>query len=142
VAPDVIEKTGHGGSEAGSWIDAGRGVSEVGRQGEQTPEQAGQAEQNPEKAPCRLFRTSGTACWSARGSLSNIGGSGEWSISGIPVKCAPLALASDSAQGAGSATDKQEGHYAGTNNSLERLFYGVCDPCERRGINGLRVEPG
>src|SRR5712692_1944424 len=52
VTPDMTEKTGHGGSEADSWIDAGRGVSEVGRQGgEQTPEQAGQAERNPEKAP-------------------------------------------------------------------------------------------
>ena len=86
MAPDVIEKTGHGGSEADSWIDAGRGVSEVGRQGgEQTPEQAGQAKQNPEKVPCRLFRTSGTAGWSARGSLSSIGGREEWSISEIPA---------------------------------------------------------
>lgn len=42
--------------------------------GEQTPEQAGQAEQNPEKAPYRLFRASGTAGWSVRGSLSSIGG--------------------------------------------------------------------
>jgi hypothetical protein len=53
--------------------------------GEETPDQAGQAEQNPEKAPCRLFRTCGTAGWSARGSLSSIGGREEWSISEITV---------------------------------------------------------
>jgi predicted aspartyl protease len=33
----LIEKTGHGGSETDSWIDAGRGVSEVGRQGGADP---------------------------------------------------------------------------------------------------------
>ena len=97
MAPDVIEKIGH----AESWIDAGRGVSERDRQGEQTPEQARQAEQNPEKAPCRPFRISGTAGWSARGSLSSIGGRQEWSISKIPGKVIP---------GPDRAVEERRGH--------------------------------
>jgi len=41
VAPDVIEKMGHGGSEADSWIDAGWRVSEVDRRGGADPGASG-----------------------------------------------------------------------------------------------------
>lgn len=51
--------------------------------GEQTPEQAGQAAQDPEKAAYRLFRASGRAGWSARGSPSSKGGGEEWSNPGL-----------------------------------------------------------
>ena len=57
VASDVIERT----AQTGSRIDAGRGVSEVDRPGEQILEHARSAEQNPEKALWGLFRTDGRA---------------------------------------------------------------------------------
>jgi hypothetical protein len=47
VAPDVIEKTGHGGSEA----DAGRGVSEVGRQGGADPGASGAGRAESREGP-------------------------------------------------------------------------------------------
>jgi hypothetical protein len=51
VAPDVTEKMGHGGSEADSWIDAGRPVSEVGRQGGADPGASGPGRAESREGP-------------------------------------------------------------------------------------------
>jgi hypothetical protein len=55
-------------------------------------------------------------------------------IGKFQITCAPFTLASDATQGARSTTPRQGGH---AGNSLERLFYGGGDSCERRSISGL-----
>jgi len=56
----VIEKTGRGGSEADTWIDGGRGVSEVGRQGSADSGASGASRAESREAPVIYSTPGGT----------------------------------------------------------------------------------
>lgn len=61
------------------------------------PEHSRSRGQESQNVPCHLFRTDGTAGWSARGSLSSIGGREEWFISEISAQIGFLTAGSLSA---------------------------------------------